>query len=51
MPTVNEVNEFLFSIAPVEMAADFDNVVISHERHCAVVFRGDDVELFFIVVN
>jgi dinuclear metal center YbgI/SA1388 family protein len=26
MPTVKEVNEFIFSIAPLEMKADFDNV-------------------------
>jgi len=26
MPTVNDVNKYLFSIAPIEMKADFDNV-------------------------
>ena len=26
MPTVNEVNEYLFSIAPIEMKMEFDNV-------------------------
>ena len=34
MPTVRDVNEYLFSIAPIEMKADFDNVGL-------LVGRGD----------